>query len=81
MLTETELEPLVFAAAAVFALTAAQVDVRIKAVATASMYNISDYIRNGLGNTMTERTAQPDANAAWGNSVGLTLQTEAPYCP
>ncbi|SIQ92314.1 alpha/beta hydrolase [Halanaerobium kushneri] len=37
-----------------FALTAAQVDKRIKAVATASMYDISRYIRDGLGETMTE---------------------------
>ncbi len=37
-----------------FSLTAAQVDPRIKAVATASMYDISDYVRNGLGRTMTD---------------------------
>jgi fermentation-respiration switch protein FrsA (DUF1100 family) len=37
-----------------FSLTAAQVDHRIKAVATASMYDISDYTRNGLGHTMTD---------------------------
>lgn len=37
-----------------FALTAAQVDKRIKAVATASMYDISRYIRYGLGNTLTK---------------------------
>jgi len=37
-----------------FALTAAQVDKRIKAIATASMYDISRYIRNGLGETMTD---------------------------
>lgn len=36
-----------------FSLTAAQVDPRIKAVATASMYDISDYIRNGFGRYMT----------------------------
>jgi len=36
-----------------FSLTAAQVDHRIKAVATASMYDISAYIRDGLGNYMT----------------------------
>ncbi|SFM10633.1 alpha/beta hydrolase [Halanaerobium salsuginis] len=36
-----------------FSLTAAQVDKRIKAVATASMYDISRYIRDGLGETMT----------------------------
>lgn len=35
-----------------FALTAAQVDKRIKAVATASMYDISKFIRNGFGNTL-----------------------------
>ncbi|MDN5300082.1 MAG: uncharacterized protein PWP51_2635 [Clostridiales bacterium] len=39
-----------------FALTAAQVDTRIKAVATASMYDISRYIRDGLGETMTEES-------------------------
>lgn len=37
-----------------FALSAAQVDPRIKAVVTASMYDISKYIREGLGNTMTK---------------------------
>lgn len=37
-----------------FALTAAQVDKRIKAIATASMYDISRYIRDGLGETMTD---------------------------
>lgn len=37
-----------------FALSAAQVDPRIKAVVTASMYDISRYIRDGLGNTMTD---------------------------
>ncbi len=37
-----------------FAITAAQVDKRIKAIATASMYDISRYIRDGLGNTMTD---------------------------
>jgi len=37
-----------------FSLTAAQVDHRIKAVATASMYDISSFIRNGLGNSMTD---------------------------
>lgn len=37
-----------------FSLTAAQVDHRIKAIATASMYDISDYTRNGLGRTMTD---------------------------
>lgn len=37
-----------------FSLTAAQVDHRIKAVVTASMYDISDWIRNGIGNTTTE---------------------------
>jgi hypothetical protein len=36
-----------------FSLTAAQVDHRIKAVATASMYDISDYVRNGLGRYIT----------------------------
>jgi len=38
-----------------FALTAAQVDVRIKAVVTASMYDISSFIRNGLGYTNSEK--------------------------
>lgn len=37
-----------------FALSAAQVDPRIKAVVTASMYDISRYIRDGLGDTMTD---------------------------
>lgn len=37
-----------------FALSAAQVDPRIKAVVTASMYDISRYVRDGLGNTMTD---------------------------
>lgn len=37
-----------------FSLTAAQVDHRIKAVATASMYDISDYTRNGLGRYITK---------------------------
>jgi len=37
-----------------FALSAAQVDPRIKAVVTTSMYDISRYIRNGLGDTQTE---------------------------
>ncbi|WP_367342099.1 alpha/beta hydrolase [Limosilactobacillus sp.] len=37
-----------------FALSAAQVDPRIQAVVTASMYDISRYVRDGLGNTMTD---------------------------
>lgn len=37
-----------------FALSAAQVDPRIKAVVTASMYDISRYVRDGLGNTITD---------------------------
>lgn len=37
-----------------FAVTAAQVDPRIKAVATASMYDISSMIRDGFGKTMTD---------------------------
>ncbi|KRK99384.1 alpha/beta hydrolase [Companilactobacillus futsaii] len=37
-----------------FALSAAQIDPRIKAVVTTSMYDISRYIRNGLGDTQTE---------------------------
>lgn len=37
-----------------FALSAAQVDPRIKAIVTASMYDISRYVRDGLGNTMTD---------------------------
>jgi fermentation-respiration switch protein FrsA (DUF1100 family) len=37
-----------------FALTAAQVDQRIKAVATASMYDISSMTRYGLGYTLTD---------------------------
>lgn len=41
-----------------FALTAAQVDTRIKAVATASMYDISSFIREGIGYTVTEEQLQ-----------------------
>lgn len=37
-----------------FALTAAQTDTRIKAIATVSMYDIDRVIRNGLGDTQTE---------------------------
>lgn len=37
-----------------FALSAAQVDTRIKAVATASMYDISRVSRNGFGDTLTD---------------------------
>lgn len=37
-----------------FAVTAAQVDTRIKAVATASMYDISRNLRNGFGDSMTD---------------------------
>ena len=37
-----------------FSLTAAQVDHRIKAIATTSMYDISDFIRNGLGRYLTD---------------------------
>lgn len=37
-----------------FALTAAQVDKRIKAVATASMYDISKFIRDGFANTLSK---------------------------
>ena len=37
-----------------FSITAAQVDPRIKAVATASMYDISSMIRDGFGKTMTD---------------------------
>ena len=52
-----------------FALTAAQVDPRIKAVATASMYDISDWVRNGLGNTNTgkdrQKTKEQLANQRW----------------
>lgn len=36
-----------------FALSAAQVDVRIKAVATVSMYDISRNISQGFGDSMT----------------------------
>ncbi len=38
-----------------FALTAAQVDPRIKAIATASMYDISDFIRNGIAGATSEK--------------------------
>lgn len=38
-----------------FSLTAAQIDPRIKAVATASMYDISDWTRNGLDNSTSEK--------------------------
>lgn len=38
-----------------FALSAAQIDPRIQAVATVSMYDISRYVRDGLGNTMTDK--------------------------
>ena len=37
-----------------FSITAAQVDLRIKAVATASMYDISSMIRDGFGKTITD---------------------------
>ncbi len=37
-----------------FSLTAAQVDKRIKAVATTSMYDISSFIRDGLGYYLTD---------------------------
>ena len=37
-----------------FSITAAQVDSRIKAVATASMYDMSRMIRNGWEDSMTE---------------------------
>lgn len=37
-----------------FSLTAAQVDKRIKAVATASMYDIGKYIRDGFADTLTK---------------------------
>ena len=37
-----------------FALTAAQVDLRIKAVATASMYDISSMFRDGFGYSLTD---------------------------
>lgn len=37
-----------------FALTAAQVDKRIKAVATASMYDIGSYIREGFAHSLTK---------------------------
>lgn len=37
-----------------FSLTAAQVDKRIKAVATASMYDIGKYIRDGFENTLSK---------------------------
>ena len=42
-----------------FALSAAQIDPRIKAVVTASMYDISRYVRNGFGDSLTQeaRTA------------------------
>jgi len=52
-----------------FALTAAQTDTRIKAVATASMYDISDWIRNGIGNSTSakdrEITKEQLANQRW----------------
>lgn len=41
-----------------FALTAAQVDTHIKAVATASMYDISSFIRDGIGYMVTEEQLQ-----------------------
>lgn len=37
-----------------FSITAAQVDTRIKAIATVSMYDISKYIRNGLNDVITD---------------------------
>ena len=52
-----------------FALTAAQVDPRIKAVVTASMYDISSMVRDGLGYTMTDeqraQTKQQLAEQRW----------------
>jgi fermentation-respiration switch protein FrsA (DUF1100 family) len=52
-----------------FALTAAQVDPRIKAVATASMYDISSMFRDGLGYTITseqlEQTKKQLAEQRW----------------
>lgn len=52
-----------------FALSAAQVDPRIKAVVTASMYDISRYVRDGLGDTQTpaDRKALQEmiANQRW----------------
>lgn len=52
-----------------FALTAAQADPRIKAVATASMYDISDWIRNGIDNSTSakdrEKTKESLAKQRW----------------
>ncbi len=52
-----------------FALTAAQADPRIKAIATASMYDISDWVRNGVANSTSkedlEKTKEALAKQRW----------------
>jgi fermentation-respiration switch protein FrsA (DUF1100 family)/quercetin dioxygenase-like cupin family protein len=57
-----------------FVLTAAQVDPRIKAVATASMYDISSMTRDGFGYSLTDEqriaTLEQVSNGRYETSVG-----------
>ena len=48
-----------------FALSAAQCDTRIKAVATASMYDMTASVRNGLDKKTLEETKQRLSNQRW----------------
>ncbi len=70
-----------------FALTAAQVDQRIKAVATASMYDISSYIRDGLFNSLSDEQRLGMlgqlSNQRWDDFAngGATIQEPLPGVP
>ncbi|WAI01563.1 cupin domain-containing protein [Methanogenium organophilum] len=69
-----------------FAITATEVDPRIKAVATASMYDISSMTRDGFGYTMTdEQRAATLESVAEGRyetfESGYARQPETPRAP
>lgn len=70
-----------------FALTAAQVDKRIKAVATASMYDISSMVRDGFANTLNtdQRNAMLEqlSEQRWADfeNGGATIEEPMPGVP
>lgn len=68
-----------------FAISAAQIDRRIKAVATVSMYDISRMQRNGFGDSMTDKDRDalfgPDRAAAVGRLRKRSRDTDLPRRP